>query len=352
VAELEGLRSEYRALRAEVRTGEARVEELRRRYATRQEAAREAERLGTEIDGLRETAALLPSLEAAARVLEEGRASLDQIRRDHARRVEEIERETARLTREIESLERESADLERTVPDPEPIRKEVERTAAAVKEIEGRLSVLREELAAARAARGMLEERLASLKELRSRSSRLHRRAAAFSLLAKAFSKDGIVALEIEDIGPALTAEANALLRECMDGRFAINVRLLVNTADGNGTRETFEILVHDSRSPDGEPKLLNDLSGGEAAVVEPAVVHALALLDAARAGGRLEAAFCDEILSRLSPWNRLEAFEAFRRFHRRGRFRVSFLVTHEEEVWSRCDHVLRFEEGGIRGLP
>jgi exonuclease SbcC len=176
-------------------------------------------------------------------------------------------------------------------------------------------------------------------------------RAARFGLISKAFSKTGVISLLIEEVGPALTAETNALLQNCFGGRFAVSVRTVAEKAGGTGTKEVFDLLVYDYDSSSPGPKSLNDLSGGELSMVEPAITHALALINRSKAGKRLQATFSDEILKSLSPANRVEGFEMFRRFHDRGGFDVSYLITHEEDVWARCDRILQFTEGGIAGL-
>lgn len=176
-------------------------------------------------------------------------------------------------------------------------------------------------------------------------------RAARFGLISKAFSKTGVISLLIEEVGPALAAETNALLQNCFGGRFAVSVRTVVEKAGGSGTKEIFDLLVYDYDSSSSDPKSLGDLSGGELSMVEPAITHALALINSSKAGKRLQATFSDEILKSLSPANRVEGFEMFRRFHDRGGFDVSYLISHEEDVWARCDRILLFTEGGIAGL-
>ncbi len=356
--DIEPMRKEYKKLRAETEELEKSIEETKKKLVALDAVEEKVKILDKkvrdkrkEIDDLRREAAILPLMEEAKKRLKESESRLDEIRKERDQRIVRATKEISRISEEISNLEKELASHRETKVDLAPLEKTLDAAARDVMGAEKRLTTLRESLAAMKASEEILAAKKEELHRVDDKASLLRQRSAHFNTLSKAFSKNGIVALEIEDAGPFLTAEANALLQDCMGGRFTVNIRLLAETANGNGTKETFEILVHDSRSPDGEPKLLGDLSGGEAAVVEPAVTHALALLNTARAKGRLLAAFSDESLSRLSPWNRLEAFEAFRRFHQRGGFQVSFLVTHEEDIWSRCDCVLTFKEGGIEGL-
>ncbi|CAB3806719.1 hypothetical protein [Pararobbsia alpina] len=77
-------------------------------------------------------------------------------------------------------------------------------------------------------------------------AQRLSDKIAQWKLLAKGLGNDGIIALSIDDAGPALAGIVNDLLLACYGPRFTIEVRTQTETAKGEA-REGFEILMHDA---------------------------------------------------------------------------------------------------------
>ena len=90
---------------------------------------------------------------------------------------------------------------------------------------------------------------------------RVQNRLADWLLFARCMSHDGLIALAIEDAGPALSGLANDLLLACYGARFTVAIRTQVETAKGEA-REGFDIEVHDSES--GDAKSVAFMSGGE----------------------------------------------------------------------------------------
>jgi exonuclease SbcC len=80
-------------------------------------------------------------------------------------------------------------------------------------------------------------------------------------LFAKCMSNDGLIALSIDDAGPALSGLANDLLMACYGRRFAVSIKTQIETGKGEA-REGFDIVVHDADSGDGKSVTL--MSGGE----------------------------------------------------------------------------------------
>jgi exonuclease SbcC len=111
---------------------------------------------------------------------------------------------------------------------------------------------------AAEVERSRQEARRAALG---ARIDRVQNRLADWLLFARCMSHDGLIALAIEDAGPALSGLANDLLLACYGARFTVAIRTQVETAKGEA-REGFDIEVHDSES--GDAKSVALMSGGE----------------------------------------------------------------------------------------
>ena len=81
------------------------------------------------------------------------------------------------------------------------------------------------------------------------------------TLLARCMSNDGLIALAIDDAGPALSGLANELLMASLWGTFHGVHRDAGGDREG-GASEGFDIVVHDAES--GESKSVRMMSGGE----------------------------------------------------------------------------------------
>lgn len=95
----------------------------------------------------------------------------------------------------------------------------------------------------------------------RRRVQRVESAMGDWALLARCMSNDGLIALAIDDAGPALSGLANELLLACYGPRFTVSILTQAETAKGE-KREDFDILVHDAES--GEGKSVRLMSGGE----------------------------------------------------------------------------------------
>jgi exonuclease SbcC len=300
---------------------------------------------------LQTLAANLPVIQAARQTITDAEARLARFKQTSQGR-------TAATNRKILGIEGDiSALRQRLAADPVPtidvghLETEEQATRAKVDQASSNCLELERLITETEVSAKALDRITTEIHDLSAQIVIHQSRAARFSLVSKAFSKSGVISLLIEEVGPALAAETNALLQNCFGGRFAVSVRTVVEKAGGSGTKEVFDLLVYDYDSSSSDPKSLGDLSGGELSMVEPAITHALALINSSKAGKRLQATFSDEILKSISPANRVEGFEMFRQFHNRGGFDTSYLITHEEDIWARCDRILQFTDGGIVGL-
>ena len=84
-----------------------------------------------------------------------------------------------------------------------------------------------------------------------------------------------MIALAIDDSGPALAGLANDLLLACYGPRFTLSIKTLVETGKGE-VREGFDIVVHDAEA--GESKSVELMSGGERVWTNECLTRAIAL--------------------------------------------------------------------------
>jgi exonuclease SbcC len=199
---------------------------------------------------------------------------------------------------------------------------------------------------------GLLQE-LGKLNEVLARAERLRkeveglagamnaakRENAIYSILAKAFSKEGIPALMIENIVPVLEADANAMLERLSDGRIRLQF-LLQRKLKGGGMAESFEIYVTDENGT----RSVQMYSGGEKYRIIFAVHSAFSKYLTYRGGSRIgflaidEPAGLDEAgISRL-----VETLSVLKEHYEQ-----IFVITHLKELMEYFPQTIVVEKSG-----
>jgi exonuclease SbcC len=159
-----------------------------------------------------------------------------------------------------------------------------------------------------------------------------------WNLLAKALGNDGVIALCVDDAGPALSALANDLLLACYGPRFTVSIRTLLETGKGE-QKEGFDIVVHDGET--GQSKSVGLMSGGERTWVEACLTRAIALYLAQHTGRRYTTLFSDEADGALDP-ERKRMFMAMKReVLRLGGYEREFFVSQTPELTAMADAVI-----------
>jgi len=184
----------------------------------------------------------------------------------------------------------------------------------------------------------VLEERLTVLD---TRVRRIEDQVGVWLLFAKCMSNDGLIALSIDDAGPALSGLANDLLLACYGPRFTVSLKTLVETAKGEA-REGFDIVVHDAES--GEGKSVTQMSAGERVWINESLTRAIALYLTQNSGRHYETLFSDEADGPLDP-ERKRMFMAMKReVLRIGGYRQEFFVSQTPELAAMADVIIDLE--------
>jgi exonuclease SbcC len=171
---------------------------------------------------------------------------------------------------------------------------------------------------------------------------RVQNRLADWVLFARCMSHDGLIALAIEDAGPALSGLANDLLLACYGARFTVAIRTQVETAKGEA-REGFDIEVHDSES--GDAKSVAFMSGGERVWINECLTRAVALYLAQQSGRRCMTLFCDEADGALDA-DRKRMFMAMKReVLKLGGYEREYFVSQTPELTAMADAVIDLDE-------
>jgi len=174
-----------------------------------------------------------------------------------------------------------------------------------------------------------------------SRIAKVQSELGNWTLFAKCMSNDGLIALAIDDAGPALAGLANDLLLASYGSRFTVSILTQVETVKGE-QREGFDIQVHDGDS--GESKSVSLMSGGERVWINECLIRAVALYLAQNTGRRYGALFSDEADGPLDP-ERKRMFMAMKRAVLcLGGYQREFFVSQTPELTAMADAVIDLE--------
>jgi exonuclease SbcC len=287
---------------------------------TRQIQARVAELAGADRD--------LHSLEQAEAALPGEREHLESCRGAIRAREEAMAEERAawaalerELTR-LPSVEAEARTLKGVADQAEVVETELGRrlgaAAEALQRCEGLAPVIRERR----------RERDLAAKDQ-----------SAYEELAKAFGRNGIQALIIENALPEIEIEANQLLARMTDGQ--LTVRLNTQRALRTGQQaETLDIEISDGMGP----RRYELYSGGEAFRVNFAIRIALSKLLARRAGARLETLVIDEGFGSQDLEGRERLVEAIQAIQ--DEFAKILVITHIEDLKDRFPTRIEVSKG------
>lgn len=171
------------------------------------------------------------------------------------------------------------------------------------------------------------------------------KRWARYQTLIKAFGRDGIPALIIENAVPQLERIANEILGQMSKGKHYVRFETQKELKSRDGVVETLDIMIGDWMAE----RPYETFSGGEQLRIDYAIRFALAELLAQRAGSKVEFLIVDEGLSSQDQEHRILVLESIMQV--KNRFKKVIFITHIEEAKSYFDQVImldRDDEGNL----
>ena len=263
--------------------------------------------------------------QAAMRALEVARASLAPLERQLADLQSQLSQEGAGLAEQEGAYQQ--------------ARTKYENEAAQLPDVnqaEQEVFALQAEANRLRMEEGMLRQRVAILDQMRARKTRLLEQRDTITVqigrlktLERAFSKDGVPALLIEQALPEIEAQTNEVLDRLTGGGMSVHFSTQKQYKDKSrdDRRETLDILISDGAGQ-REYELF---SGGEAFRVNFAIRLALSRVLAQRAGARLQTLVIDEGFGSQDAEGRQRLIEAINLV--RPEFKKILVITHLEEL-------------------
>ena len=276
-------------------------------------------------DAMRSAEALGRASETEMRQLEKAQAALAPLEREIGELQEQVQNqqtESVRLEDEYEQAAASLAAARAAAPD----LYRVESEMFNLKEQENRLHM---EVGAARQRVDILDDLRTRRKSLEAQREELAQRVAQYKQLERAFGKDGVPALLIEQALPEIENRANEILDRLSAG--SMTVRFVTQAAykdkKRDDFRETLDIQISDSSG-------IRDyemFSGGEAFRVNFAIRLALSKVLAQRAGARLQTLVIDEGFGSQDAQGRQRLIETINLV--RSDFAKVLVITHIDEL-------------------
>ncbi|HQR20364.1 MAG TPA: DNA repair protein, partial [Burkholderiaceae bacterium] len=276
---------------------------------------------------------------AAQQIEDDLRVAQQRLDEEAAAAEQAFEETGAQRSARIERLQTELAAL------PAPDVEAQKRAAKALEEAQRRLAAAEtlQRQAAAKQAAGRTQ--IAVLTAASAEAQRLADEVAVlegeigwWALLVKALGNDGVIALCIDDAGPALAQLTNELLQSCYGPRFTVSIRTQLEIAKG-GQREGFDVMVFDALT--GTAKSVTLMSGGERVWINECLTRAVALYLSRTAARHYETLFCDETDGALDPERKRMFMQMKREVLRIGCYRREYFISQTAELAEMADAVI-----------
>jgi exonuclease SbcC len=280
--------------------------------AAAHEAARQAELRGR-------------ASEAALRALETARAALAPLQREIGGLAAQLAEQAAEVRRQQSAYDELSASYAAAaarLPD-------VGAAEAELMRLQSQENRRRMDVGAARQKVEVLDRLRTRQKGLQTERADLTRQIDRLKSLERAFGKDGVPALLIEQALPEIEAQANEILDRLSGGSMSVRFATQREFRDRNrdDKRETLDILISDGAGT----RDYELFSGGEGFRVNFAIRLALSRVLAQRAGARLQTLVIDEGFGSQDAQGRQRLIEAINLV--RPDFARILVITHLEEL-------------------
>ncbi|RPI25890.1 MAG: SMC family ATPase, partial [Chloroflexota bacterium] len=227
--------------------------------------------------------------EGEVRALEKARAALGPLMRELSEIGTQIEAQRVDVDRQRDEYDRAASALAAAMASA-PDLDEAERQSLRLKEQE---NIMRIEVGGARQKVLILDDLKARLKVYNAEREQKARQAGYYKQLERAFGKDGVPSLLIEQALPQIEAKANEILDRLTGGN--MSVRFVTQAAYKDKRREDLKETLDIQISDGAGTRDYEMFSGGEAFRVNFAIRLALSEVLAQRAGARLQTLVIDE---------------------------------------------------------
>ncbi len=276
--------------------------------------------------------------EAALRHLEAARAALKPLDDEIASLSEQL----STLNGELDSAEDAYAEAAARLAAQEAQLPKLDDVESALYRLQEQENRLRNEVGMAVQLVKVLDDRRAQKAQYSARREELAAEIARHKTLERAFGKDGVPALLIEQALPQIEEKANELLDRLSNGSMSVRFVTQASYKDKkrDDLKETLDIVISD---PAGE-RDYEMFSGGEAFRVNFAIRLALSEILAQRTGARLQTLVIDEGFGSQDAEGIQRLIEAINTV--RSDFAKILIITHLDELKDAFPNRIEVEKG------
>ncbi|RWA55725.1 nuclease SbcCD subunit C [Cupriavidus sp. UYMSc13B] len=316
---------------------------LQRLPAAREAVAalqRDIARDNQKLQRLTALAAQRPLLDTAAAALEKARGDLPALAQEETDRKDRLARDLQDVESQLTAVQREVNTL--AVTDVTGLIANLDRRIVGVREAvsaaDGKIETLIRRQSALATDRDRIERELGDLPRLESQVKRLSDEIAQWKLLGRGLGNDGVIALSIDDAGPAITGIVNDLLLACYGPRFAIAIQTQTTLASGEA-REGFSIAVLDADNDSS--KEFGVISGGQKVWINECLTRGIALYRAQHGQQAFQTLFTDEADGPLDPERKRAFMRMKREVLRVGGYEREFFISQTPDLVDEADAVI-----------
>ena len=259
------------------------------------------------------------------RALESARAALAPLERE----IAEVREQIVNRQSEIDNQEDAYASAAATLAETEQQAPDLHAAERAFLDLKEQENVLNQQVGMARQLVSVLDSRRKQKKRYETEREELGLEIGRHKTLERAFGKDGVPALLIEQALPQIQEKANELLGKLSNDMMHVRFETQAKYKDPKrkDLNETLDIIVGDGA---GE-RDYEMFSGGEAFRVNFAIRLALSELLARRTGARLQTLVIDEGFGSQDAQGRQRLIEAINQV--KGDFAKILIITHLDEL-------------------
>ena len=276
-------------------------------------------------DAVRRSEAENRDSEAAFLQLETARAALEALERE----IERLKAQTAESQKELKQAEKEFNKAEEAVQKAVESVPDMSRAERDLRDLRERENILRMQIGGVNQKVEIIKDQKVRQAEQTEKRETIARQVGHLKTLERAFGKDGVPALLIEEALPEIENQANQVLDRLTDGQMSVRFITQRDYKDKKrkDKKETLDILISDAAGA-REYELF---SGGEAFRINFAIRLALSRVLAKRAGGRLQMLVIDEGFGSQDAEGRLRLIEVINLV--REDFARILVITHLEQL-------------------
>lgn len=276
-------------------------------------------------DAARQVEAGLRAADRAQRGLETALAALAPLEDE----IRSLKAEVAGRGAELEAQEREFKKAQTALEASERGAPDLDGAERTLLDLQEQKNALNREIGAARQKVAVFDDLRARDAEFAANRQVLALQIGQHNVLERAFGKDGVPALLIEQALPQIESRANELLDRLSDGRMSVRFVTQAGYKDRKreDLRETLDIQISDGAGT----RDYELYSGGEAFRINFAVRLALSQVLAARKGARLQTLVIDEGFGSQDDQGRQRLIEAINLV--KADFALVLVITHLEQL-------------------